>query len=81
MDDKLLTVSEVAERVGVSETLVRSWVTTGEIAHHRLGRRKRGAIRIGEADLEAFVRRRRHGEREETRPAPLVTVKPRHLKL
>jgi hypothetical protein len=35
--EKLLTVTEAAERAGVSVALVFGWCQTGILAHHRLG--------------------------------------------
>ena len=58
--DKLLNVSQVAERAGVSGWLVRAWIRGGELPHYRLGKRgKRGRISIDPADLERFLRSRR----------------------
>jgi excisionase family DNA binding protein len=51
----LVTVSEVARRLAVSEKTVRRWIDRGDLVAHQLGR----AIRISEADLRAFVALRR----------------------
>jgi excisionase family DNA binding protein len=75
---KPLTVSEVAELIGVSEGLVYPWVASGEIVHLRLGGKgKKGSIRIGKADLEAFLASRKHGEAPKTPAA--VPVRLKHL--
>ena len=58
--DRLLNVSQVAERAGVSGGLVRAWVRGGELAHYRLGKKgRRGRIAIDPADLERFLQSRR----------------------
>jgi excisionase family DNA binding protein len=78
--DKPLTVSEVAELIGVSEGLVYSWVAAGEITHLRLGAKgKRGAIRIERVDLEAFLASRKHGEGQ--KPTAPMPIKLKHLKI
>jgi excisionase family DNA binding protein len=58
---RFLSVREAAERAGVSGGLVRAWVTGGELAHYRLGKKgsKKGKIAIAPEDLEAFLRARR----------------------
>jgi excisionase family DNA binding protein len=73
--DKKLTVSEAAERIGVSDSLVYQWIEERRIPHYRLGGRgKRGCIRIEEADLVEFLA----GCRQEAKPGvpPL-----RHIQL
>ena len=71
--ERLLTVSQVAERAGVSGGLVRAWVRGGELPHYRLGKRgKRGRIAIDTVDLELFLRSRR----VEIVPPSAVRVKP-----
>lgn len=51
-DDRLLTVAEAAERLGVSEKYVRRLVWAHEIRHNRLGR----AVRIPENALTEWRR-------------------------
>jgi excisionase family DNA binding protein len=56
MGGKLLTVGEVAGRLGVSESLVYAWVEGGTLPHYRFGRSKgRGKIMVDPDDLAAFV--------------------------
>jgi excisionase family DNA binding protein len=47
----MLTVAQVAERLNVSERLVRRWIADSELAAYRAGR----SIRIREADAEAML--------------------------
>lgn len=49
--DLLLTVRQVAERLGVSAATVYVLVARGELAHVRVS----NAIRVAPADLEAFI--------------------------
>lgn len=55
--DRLLTVRDVAARLGLSTATVYKLVNGGELAHHRVA----NAIRVAPADLEAFLARRRMG--------------------
>lgn len=48
-----LTIPEVADLLRVDERTVRRWISAGELPARRYGRR---AVRIREADLEAFGR-------------------------
>ena len=50
----MLTVKEVASELGMSATCVYQLVGTGKLVSHRFGI-GRGAIRICESDLAAFV--------------------------
>jgi excisionase family DNA binding protein len=49
--DRLLTVEQAAERLGVSVRFVRRLVAERRIAYVKLGRH----VRIAAADLEAFI--------------------------
>jgi excisionase family DNA binding protein len=54
--EKLLTVNEAAERVGVSISLIYEWCETRRLVHYRLGGKgKRGRIGIRPADLAQFI--------------------------
>lgn len=57
--NRLLTMPEVADRLGMSSRWVRQMVADKQIASVRLGR----AIRVFPEDVEAFARGRRHGSR------------------
>ena len=72
-DEIVLTVKNVAERAGVSATLVYDWVASGMLTHYRMGRAgSRGGVRVAEADLEAFLLTLRQGPepRKANPPAP-----------
>ena len=71
----LLTVKEVAERLNVSPACVYQLVAEHKIAHVRIGC-GRGAIRITESDLQAFLQGCR--VEENSRPIPQSL---RHIKL
>jgi excisionase family DNA binding protein len=51
---KLLTVEQVAEFCSVDRKTVRRWIRKRELAAFRLGQQ----LRISEADLKAFLKRR-----------------------
>lgn len=80
----MLTVKSAAANVGVSPGLVYAWVETGILPHYRMGKPgRRGAIRIAEVDLEAFIASLRKGEgpRESFPRDPKPTLVLKHLKL
>ncbi len=54
---QLLTVKEAAARLSVKASTVYAMVASGELACHRLRTRPgaRGAIRVSEAQLAAFL--------------------------
>ena len=54
MSDKLLTVDEVAERLGTSPRFVRRLISERRIVFVRMGR-KGSPVRITESDLVAFI--------------------------
>lgn len=67
----MITVREAARRLGVSEGLVYAWARSGELPSYRFGRRrKRGAVRVREEDLEVFVLKRRAAAGQEAPPNP-----------
>jgi excisionase family DNA binding protein len=81
----MLTVKQAAERASVSPGIVYQWIGAALLAHHRLGRPgTRGAIRIAEADLEAFLQSCRVEAEQPFTPAP-KPAKPqsafRHLRI
>jgi len=70
-NDGMLTVKDAAGKLGVSESLVYSWCSSGRLAHFRLGGRKRGsAIRIAPADLDAFMASCRQEATQDKSPVP-----------
>lgn len=54
----LLTVEEVAARLGVSVALVYRMVAQQELEHIRVGIGHRGRIRVREAEVERYLRER-----------------------
>ena len=52
MDEKLLTIKEVAERFGVSRVSVQNWIKDGRLPAIKIGTK---IIRIRECDLAAIV--------------------------
>jgi len=53
--ERLLTIAEAAEHLGVSDTTVYRLISRDELAYVRIGR----AIRITPADLAAYIARQR----------------------
>ena len=79
----LMTVAEVAARLQVSPSSVYLLIERGLLPHHRIGVR-RGAIRITEADLTAYLLACREGASPSHNPTPIGSRKPsnfKHLKL
>ena len=54
-EDRLLTVPEVAQRVGANEDTVRRWLRAGKLKGRKLGGDRLG-YRVLESDLAAFIR-------------------------
>jgi excisionase family DNA binding protein len=54
--DQLLTVADVAGRIGAHEQTVRGWIKTGELKAARFGTHI--GYRIKRSDYEDFLRRR-----------------------
>jgi excisionase family DNA binding protein len=52
--DLMLDIEEVAERLKVSESTIRSLVRSGKLRAYRIGG-KRGRLRFKEEDLDAYV--------------------------
>jgi excisionase family DNA binding protein len=50
----MLTVKQVAERLGVSASQIYALCASGKLLHHRFGVRK-GAIRVTEEQLAVFI--------------------------
>jgi excisionase family DNA binding protein len=64
-----MTVKEAAERTGMSESLIYQLCNERRLTHYRLGGKgKRGAIRIDEADLSAFLASCRQEAKPEVPP-------------
>jgi excisionase family DNA binding protein len=52
----MLTVRECSERLGLSRSFVYQEIRQGRLRHHLFGRR---AIRIDQADLQAYIEEHR----------------------
>ena len=59
MEQTMLTVDQVAERLKVNEQTVRRWLREGELQGVAFGGRT--GWRISEGDLQAFLDARRFG--------------------
>lgn len=75
---KLLSVSELAVRLRVSLATAYELVNSGKVVSHRVGPRK-GAIRIREEDVEAYLSSCRFVSAEKPQVAPRATLK--HIRL
>jgi excisionase family DNA binding protein len=56
---RLLTIKEVQARTGLSDSSVRRAIRHRRLAVHRLGR----VLRVSEADLQAYLTKRRRAAR------------------
>lgn len=52
---RLLTVPEVAERLGVGERMVRRLIFEKRIPYHKIGDGRAGHVRIDERDVGAYL--------------------------
>jgi excisionase family DNA binding protein len=74
----MLTVRQVAEKIGVSDSLVYEWCSQGLLSHYRFGKPgRRGKILIDEAELEGFLAAHRQEARPQTVP-PLKHIRLNH---
>jgi excisionase family DNA binding protein len=55
MQERVLTVQEVAQQLRVSDKTVRTWIEQGDLPAFPIGKR---GYRIRESDLLAFIERR-----------------------
>jgi len=71
---RLLTVKEVADRLGVGERFVRRLIFERRITYTKLGR----FVRIAEADLDAFIEAGRVEATDDVPPhGEIVSASPR----
>ena len=75
----LLTPREVAERLKVSLSTVYGLVESGKLACYRIGLR-RGAVRVSEEDLAAYLESCHHSQVIERQRA-VRRVKLKHIRL
>jgi excisionase family DNA binding protein len=71
--DRLLSVPEVAQRLGLSVAAIRAFFRRGEMSFYRLG----GAVRVSEEELDRFLQARlvaakRQLTRQEIKPETVV---------
>lgn len=59
IEERMLTVEEVAERLQVSEWTIRDWLRTGRLKGHRMGGRKLG-WRVRPSELQRFLTETEH---------------------
>ncbi len=52
---RFYSVTEIAERLGMSEKTIRRWISAGDLVAHRLGQQ----LRIAENDFQIFLKLRR----------------------
>ena len=64
--ERLLTIQEAAERLGVKPNTLYLWVSQKRIPHRKIGR----LVRFRECDLEEFVEQQRQ---------PALEMKREHL--
>jgi excisionase family DNA binding protein len=81
-----VTVREAAKHACVCESIVRSWVSSGQLPHSRVGTLgKRGKILIAEEDLDGFLANfkvEKKGPEQKAAPAPVpITPLYRHVRL
>lgn len=72
----MLTVRLAAQKAGVSVGLVYVWIEKGMLPHFRLGKPgSRGAIRIDETDLAAFLNSLKQAKRPKESVPPARKTK------
>jgi len=79
MQDKMLRVREVAERLHVGATCVYQLIEKRKLACHRIGV-GRGAIRVSESDLNSYLERCRNPGTETNHRQTRPPVRLKHLK-
>jgi excisionase family DNA binding protein len=72
-----MSVTEAAEKIGVSASKVYQLVAARRIAHYRVG----GKILFSEADVDAYLASCRVGAVTPVATAPRVQIKLKHLRL
>ena len=72
MNERVLTVNQVAERLQVNVQTVRRWLRNGELIGTPIGGRT--GWRVAESEIQAFLDRRRMARSDETGKAALVAA-------
>src|SRR4051794_35781443 len=72
----LLTVHEAADLLRLSDAAVYALCKAGQLPHYRLGKGK-GAIRINEGDLLAYLQQSKQGATLASQGGPLPRLSPR----
>jgi excisionase family DNA binding protein len=67
MNERVLTVNQVAERLQVNVQTVRRWLRNGELIGTPIGGRT--GWRVAEPEIQAFLDRRRMAREQEKREA------------
>ncbi|CCQ15929.1 putative uncharacterized protein [Rhodococcus sp. AW25M09] len=55
MSNSYLSISQVADELGLGTTTVRGYIAAGQLKASKLGGGKTSPIRVKRSDLEAFV--------------------------
>jgi len=76
----LLKVTDVQARLNVSQSTVYALIESGKLHCHRIGR-GRGAVRVSEEDLQAFLANCRSEQQREAPRCATPRVKLKHLRL
>ena len=61
MEEEILTIEQVAKKLGFHRHTVENWVKSGELTASKLGKE----YRIRESDLDDFMRRKQIKPRQE----------------
>jgi excisionase family DNA binding protein len=72
----MLTPKEAAARIGVSDSLIYEWCSSGLLPHYRFGRPgRRGKILIDEKELDALLAACRQNARPQEEIPPLKHIR------
>jgi len=72
----MLTVKQLAHRLGLSTSKCYELIARGEIVHYRMG----GSIRVSEDQLKAYLERTERGG-EPPRKTPIPRARLKHISL
>ena len=72
----MLTPKEAAARIGVSDSMIYEWCSSGRLPHYRFGRPgRRGKILIEEKELDALLAACRQDARPQEEIPPLKHIR------